>query len=69
MEAYDKGKVDDKTGFVVGGEEFDDEYNLCILPPNNGQQLGRLHLKRRKSQIHGTKARRCSKCSKIEYTR
>ena len=32
MEAYDLGKVDDRTGPVLSGEELDVEYNQCILP-------------------------------------
>jgi len=32
--------VDDKTGRVAGGDELDDDYSRCILPPCNGQLSG-----------------------------
>ncbi|KAJ8430933.1 LOW QUALITY PROTEIN: hypothetical protein Cgig2_002721 [Carnegiea gigantea] len=40
METHDMGKVNEKTGVVVGGEELDDDYNRCIPPPNNGRHPG-----------------------------
>ncbi|KAJ8430474.1 hypothetical protein Cgig2_003056 [Carnegiea gigantea] len=35
METHDMGKVDEKMDWVVGEEELDDNYERCILPPNN----------------------------------
>ncbi|KAJ8442637.1 hypothetical protein Cgig2_003681 [Carnegiea gigantea] len=37
METHDIGTVDAKTGRVVGGDELDDDYDRCILPPTNGR--------------------------------
>ncbi|KAJ8428909.1 hypothetical protein Cgig2_011651 [Carnegiea gigantea] len=49
MKTHDMGIVDRKTGLVVGGEELDEDYNQCILPPNNGRHAGRPPSKRRES--------------------
>jgi len=38
METHDMVTVDDNTGRVVGGNELDDDYSRCILPPCNGRQ-------------------------------
>ncbi|KAJ8436384.1 LOW QUALITY PROTEIN: hypothetical protein Cgig2_032205 [Carnegiea gigantea] len=69
METHDIGKVDEKTRVVDGGEELDDNYNRCILLPNNGHHLGRPPSKRIASQAQDKKVRRCSKCGEIEHTR
>lgn len=50
METHDMGIVDTKTRRVVGGDEFDDDYNHCILLPTNGRQPGGPQSKRRESQ-------------------
>ncbi|KAJ8422762.1 hypothetical protein Cgig2_024401 [Carnegiea gigantea] len=50
IEMHDIGKVDDKIGVVVNGEELDDDYKRCILPPNNGHHLGRPPSKQRESE-------------------
>ena len=68
VEKHDMGKVDDKIGVVVSGEELDDEYNRCILPLNNGRRLRMLPSKRRESQTQDKKVCRCSKCSEIGHT-
>ncbi|KAJ8435441.1 LOW QUALITY PROTEIN: hypothetical protein Cgig2_012562 [Carnegiea gigantea] len=36
METHDMGIVDAKTGRVVSGDELDNDYNHCILPPLMG---------------------------------
>jgi len=36
MEIHDMRKVGNKTWLVDGGEGIDKEYNVCILPLNNG---------------------------------
>ncbi|KAJ8443355.1 hypothetical protein Cgig2_015836 [Carnegiea gigantea] len=59
METHDMGIVDAKTGRVVGGDEFDDDYDHCILPPTNGRQPCRPPSKRRE----------CSKCGEVGHTR
>jgi len=33
MQTHDMAVVDGKTGLVVGGDELDEDYNRCILPP------------------------------------
>ena len=38
IETHDIGIVHWKMGQVVGGDEFDDKYDHCILPLNNGGQ-------------------------------
>ncbi|KAJ8427421.1 hypothetical protein Cgig2_013665 [Carnegiea gigantea] len=68
-ETCDMGKVDDRTRFVVSRKELDEEYNQCILPPNNGRQPSRPPLKHRESQTQGKKAHRCLKCSKVRQMR
>jgi len=50
METHDMGTVKGKSERVVGGDDLDDDYNRCILPPNNGRQPGRPPSKRRESQ-------------------
>ncbi|KAJ8441456.1 LOW QUALITY PROTEIN: hypothetical protein Cgig2_023642 [Carnegiea gigantea] len=49
IETYDMGIVDVKTGRVVSGDELDDDYDHCILPPTNGRQPGRPPSKCRES--------------------
>jgi len=49
METHDMGTVDGKTGQVIVGDELDEDYDRCILPPNNGRQYRRLSSKRRES--------------------
>ncbi|KAJ8422878.1 LOW QUALITY PROTEIN: hypothetical protein Cgig2_027361 [Carnegiea gigantea] len=49
METHNMGIVDAKTWLVVSREERDEDYNWCILPPNNGRHLGRPPSKRRES--------------------
>jgi len=44
------GIVDGKIGKVVGGDDIDDDYDHCILPPTNGRKAGRPLSKRRESQ-------------------
>ncbi|KAJ8420591.1 hypothetical protein Cgig2_032289 [Carnegiea gigantea] len=34
--------IDGKTGLVVNGEVLDEDYNQCILPPNNGRHPGHM---------------------------
>ena len=69
METHDMGTVDNITGWVVGGDDLDEDYNRCILPPTNGRQPGRPPSKRRESQTQGTVSRRCSKCREVGHTR
>ena len=69
METHDMGIVDGKAGLVVYGEELDEDYNRCILPSINDRHLGRPPLKRRESQTHDKKVRRCSKCGEVGHTR
>lgn len=69
METHDMGTVDVRTGNVIGGEELDEDYNRCILPPNNGRQPGRPQCKRRESQTQDKNQRKCSKCSELGHTR
>lgn len=40
METHDMGKVDAKSGRVVGGDDVDDDYNRCILPPHQWETAG-----------------------------
>ncbi|KAJ8430488.1 hypothetical protein Cgig2_004681 [Carnegiea gigantea] len=47
METHDMGIVEGKSGMVVSGDDLDDDYNRCILPPNNGRHPGRTPSKRR----------------------
>ncbi|KAJ8432255.1 hypothetical protein Cgig2_013908 [Carnegiea gigantea] len=51
------------------GDELDEDYNRCILPPNNGRHLGRPPSKRRELQSQDKKVRRCSKYGKVSHTR
>ncbi|KAJ8438307.1 hypothetical protein Cgig2_018787 [Carnegiea gigantea] len=51
------------------GDELDEDYNRCILPPKNGRHPGRPPLKRRESQTQDKKVRRCSKCGEVGHTR
>ncbi|KAJ8420745.1 hypothetical protein Cgig2_019813 [Carnegiea gigantea] len=69
METHNMGKVDRKTGRVVGGEEFDDEYDRCRLPSNNGRQPSKPPSKRRESQTQGNKSRRCSRSDEVGHMR
>ncbi|KAJ8421275.1 hypothetical protein Cgig2_026806 [Carnegiea gigantea] len=69
METHNMGIVDAKTGRVVGGDDLDDDYDRCILPPTNGRQPGRPPSKRRELQTQGIKSQRCSKCSEVGHTR
>ena len=69
MEMQDMGKVDKKTELVVDGEELDEDYNRCILPSINDRHLGRPPLKRRESQTHDKKVRRCLKCGEVGHIR
>ncbi|KAJ8429402.1 hypothetical protein Cgig2_025589 [Carnegiea gigantea] len=62
-------RVDAKMGRVVDGDELDDDYDRCILPPTNGRQLGRPPSKCKESQTHRTRSRRCSKCGEVGHTR
>ncbi|KAJ8447988.1 LOW QUALITY PROTEIN: hypothetical protein Cgig2_028864 [Carnegiea gigantea] len=57
------------TGRVVGGDDLDDNYDRCILPPTNGRQLGRPPSKRKESQMQAIKSQRFSKCSEVGHTR
>ncbi|KAJ8424605.1 hypothetical protein Cgig2_014409 [Carnegiea gigantea] len=41
MKTHDIGVEDGRTGLVAGGNELDEDYNQCILPPNNGRHPGR----------------------------
>ncbi|KAJ8445912.1 LOW QUALITY PROTEIN: hypothetical protein Cgig2_009841 [Carnegiea gigantea] len=52
METHDMGTVDVKTGWVVGRDELDDDYDCCILPPTNGRQPGRPPSKHRDEVGH-----------------
>ncbi|KAJ8423694.1 hypothetical protein Cgig2_003378 [Carnegiea gigantea] len=56
METHDMGTVDGKTGRVVGGDDLDDDYDRCILPPPIGDS-------------QGTRSRRYSKCGEVGHTR
>ena len=56
MGTHDIGTVDAKTGQVVGGDQLNDDYDHCILPPTNGRQPGRPSAKRRESQTQGTRS-------------
>ncbi|KAJ8423474.1 hypothetical protein Cgig2_013517 [Carnegiea gigantea] len=69
METHDMGKVDEKTGVVVGGEELLDDYNRCIPPPNNRRHPDRPPSKRIESQTQDKKVRGCSKCNEVGHTR
>jgi len=33
--------VDERMSRVIGGDELEDDYSHCILPPCNGRQFGR----------------------------
>ncbi|KAJ8426836.1 hypothetical protein Cgig2_025241 [Carnegiea gigantea] len=55
METHDVGTFDAKTGWVVGRDELDDDYNRCILPPTNGRQPSRPSSKCKGSQTQGTR--------------
>ena len=39
METHDMATVHDRTGRVVGGDELDDDYIRCILPPVTDNSL------------------------------
>ncbi|KAJ8434544.1 hypothetical protein Cgig2_004310 [Carnegiea gigantea] len=54
-ETHDMGKVYEKTGVVVSGEELDDDYYRCILPSNNRRHPGRPSSKRIESQTQDKK--------------
>ena len=54
---------------MVGGDDIDDDYDHCILPPTNGRQPGSPLSKRKESQTQGTKSRRCSKCGEVGHIR
>ena len=69
MKTHNMGKVDEKTTVVVGGEELDDDYNRCILSPNNGRHPGGLPLKWIEPQTQDKKVRRYSKCGEVGHTR
>ncbi|KAJ8429410.1 LOW QUALITY PROTEIN: hypothetical protein Cgig2_025597 [Carnegiea gigantea] len=69
IETHDIKTVDGKTGWAVGGDDLDDNYNRYILPPTNGRQLGRPPSKHRESQMQGTKPQRCSKYGEVGHTR
>ncbi|KAJ8436478.1 hypothetical protein Cgig2_000463 [Carnegiea gigantea] len=56
METHNMRIVDAKAGRVVGGDDLDDDYDRCILPPLMGDS-------------RGIKSRRCSKCSEGGHTR
>ena len=43
METHNITIVDDRIRHVVGGQEFDNEYNHCILPNSNDEKLDDLH--------------------------
>ncbi|KAJ8444538.1 hypothetical protein Cgig2_000817 [Carnegiea gigantea] len=58
IEAYNMRKVNDRIGLMVGGEELDEDYNRCILPPINGRHPGRPSSKHRESQTQDKKVRR-----------
>jgi len=68
MKTHDMGTVDSKTGQVVGGDDLDDDYDRCILPPTNGRQPGRLPSKHRESQTQRIKSQRCSKGGEVGHT-
>ncbi|KAJ8423409.1 hypothetical protein Cgig2_020946 [Carnegiea gigantea] len=68
IETHNIGTVDGKTGQVVGGDDLDDNYDCCILPPNNGRQPSRPPSKRKESQTQGKRSQRCSKCGEVGCT-
>ena len=69
IETHDIAIADDRTGRVVGGDELDDNYSHCILPPCNGRQSGRPPSKYRESQTQGITCCRCSKFGEVGHTR
>ncbi|KAJ8428661.1 hypothetical protein Cgig2_006282 [Carnegiea gigantea] len=69
METHEMGTVDGKTRCVVDEDDLDDNYDCCILAPNNERQPDRPLSKRRESQTQGIKSRRCSKCGEVGHTR
>jgi len=36
METHEMGTIDNITGWVVSGDDLDEDYNRCILPPPMG---------------------------------
>ncbi|KAJ8419353.1 hypothetical protein Cgig2_016509 [Carnegiea gigantea] len=54
METHDMGII----GLVVSGKELDEDYNQCMLTPNNGRHLGRPPSKQRESQTQDKKVQR-----------
>ena len=67
METHDLGIVDERTGAVIGGQELDDDYNRCILPPTNPRPPRRPQKQRIESQTQRVALRRCSKCHETGY--
>jgi len=61
--------MDDRTGRVVSGDELDDNYSRCILPPCDRRQSTQPPSKCRESQTQGITCRRCSKCGEVGHTR
>ena len=59
--------VDDKMGRVISGDALDEEYNICILPLIIPCKQGMSQSKRRESQTHGVRAKRCSKCGEVGH--
>jgi len=40
METHDSEVVDGDTGLIVGGDDLDEDFNRCILPPKNPREQG-----------------------------
>ncbi|KAJ8430623.1 hypothetical protein Cgig2_021585 [Carnegiea gigantea] len=67
METHDTGVVDGDTGFVVGGDYLDEDFNRRILPPKNPRGARRPRKRRVESQTQALKPRRCSKCGDLGH--
>ncbi|KAJ8425909.1 hypothetical protein Cgig2_015727 [Carnegiea gigantea] len=66
METHDMGKVNKKTGVVVSRKELDDDYNRCILSPNNGRHPGRPPSKRIESKPRTRKCAGAQNVAKLD---
>ena len=69
METHNMAVVDGKIGLVVGGDELDEDYNRCILPPNNDRHPSKPLSKRGESQTQDKKAQRCFKWREVGHIR
>ena len=68
METYDSAHMDD-TSPIMMGEELENGFNQCILPPTNPHQQGKPHVRRIESQQQGVKVTRCSNYGEVDHYR